>query len=57
LAGNLGSNFLSDTWRVPSENGLGSAALRVLWAVVGDVAGSAYAEFWPDVKKKVLRRK
>jgi len=51
------SSFLSDTWRVPSENGLGSAALRVFWGVVGDMAGNAYTEFWPDVKRRLLRQK
>lgn len=57
FAGNVGSSFVSSTWRVPSENGLGSAALRCFWGVVGDIAGNAYTEFWPDVKRKVLRRR
>jgi hypothetical protein len=57
FAGNVGSSFLSNTWREPSENGLGSAALRVLWGVVGDMGGNAYTEFWPDVKRKVFHRR
>lgn len=54
FAGNVASNFLSNTWRAPSENGTGSAVLRVFWGVVGDMAGNAYTEFWPDVKRKVF---
>jgi hypothetical protein len=57
FAGNVGSNFLSNTWREPSENSVGSAVLRVFWGVVGDMAGNAYTEFWPDVKRKILRRR
>lgn len=57
FAGNVGSSFLSNTWRVPSENGAGSAVLRIFWGVVGDIGGNAYAEFWPDVKRKVFRKK
>jgi hypothetical protein len=54
--GNVGNNFLSNTWRVPSERGAGDAVVRCVWGVVGDIAGNAFTEFWPDVKRKVLRR-
>jgi hypothetical protein len=57
FAGNVGSSFLSNTWRVPSANGVSSAALRVFWGVLGNMGGNAYSEFWPDVKRKVLRRR
>jgi hypothetical protein len=50
----VGSSFLSNTWRAPSENGTGSALIRVVWGVLGDMAGNAYAEFWPDVRRKVF---
>ncbi len=54
--GNVGNNFLSNTWRVQSENGAGSAALRCLLGVVGKMSGNAFAEFWPDVRKRVWRK-
>jgi len=57
FAGNVRNNVLSNRWRVPSENGLGSAALRILWGVAEDMGGNAHTEFWPDVKRKVLRRR
>jgi hypothetical protein len=53
--GNVGNNFLSNTWRVQGENGPGSAALRCLLGVVGRMSGNALAEFWPDVRKRVWR--
>ena len=54
--GNVGNNFLSNTWRVQSENGAGSAAWRCLFGVVGRMSGNAFAEFWPDVRKRVWRK-
>jgi hypothetical protein len=54
--GNVGNNFLSNTWRVQSENGAGTAALRCLLGVVGRMSGNAFAEFWPDVRKRVWRK-
>ena len=55
--GNVGNNFLSNTWRVDSENGPGSAALRCLLGVVGRMSGNALAEFWPDVRKMVWKKR
>jgi hypothetical protein len=54
--GNVGNNFLSNTWRVQSDNGAGTAALRCLLGVVGRMSGNAFAEFWPDVRKRVWRK-
>ena len=39
--------------RTPGEN----AALRCLWGVLGNIAGNAYAKFWPDVKKKAFQKR
>lgn len=55
-AGNVGNNFLSNTWRERSENGAGSAVVRCLLGVVGRMSGNAFAEFWPDVKKRVWKK-
>jgi len=54
--GNVGNNFLSNTWRVESENGAGSALVRCVLGVVGRMSGNAFAEFWPDVSKRVWRK-
>lgn len=55
FVGNVGNNFLSNTWRAPSENGTGSALVRIVWGVLGNMASNAWAEFSPDVKRKVFR--
>ena len=49
--GILGSNFLSNTWRVHSEANTKDALLRSSEGFAGRMAGNAFAEFWPDVKK------
>ena len=51
-----GNNFLSNTWREPSEATNSSAAYRTGLGFLGRMAGNAFMEFWPDVKRKVLRR-
>jgi hypothetical protein len=55
-AGNLGSNFLSNTWRAESDNSAGDAAVRCVWGVTGRMAGNAFAEFWPTIKKKLFKK-
>lgn len=56
LAGNVGNNSLSNLWRVQSEVGAGETTKRISFGFLGQMAGNAFAEFWPDVKKKVVRR-
>jgi hypothetical protein len=56
-AGNVGNNFLSNTWRVGSENGPDDAAVRCVWGITGKMGGNAFSEFWPDIKRVVLRKK
>jgi hypothetical protein len=48
--GNVGNNFLSNTWRVEGANGSGNALVRCVLGVVGRMSGNAFAEFWPDVR-------
>jgi hypothetical protein len=50
----VGSNFLSNTWRVHSEANARAAALRSSEGFAGRMAANGFAEFWPDVKKYVL---
>jgi len=54
--GNVGNNFLSNTWRVPSERSPGDAVVRCTFGVLADMASNAFIEFWPDVKKRVFGR-
>lgn len=56
VAGNVGNNFLSNLWRVESESSAGDAALRCVWGVTGRMGAFAFAEFWPDVAKKLKRK-
>ena len=53
----LGSNFLSSTWRVHSEANAESALLRSSEGFAGRMAANAFAEFWPDVRKRVFRKR
>jgi len=53
MIGNVGNNFLSNAWRVPSENSAGDAALRSVSGVGAQLAANAFSEFWPDVWRKI----
>jgi hypothetical protein len=52
-----GNNFLSNTWRVDSESRTRDALIRTLEGFLGQMAGNAFGEFWPDVKTRVFHRK
>jgi hypothetical protein len=54
--GIVGSNFLSNTWRVPSEANAKDALLRSAEGIAGRMAAHAFKEFWPDVKKYLPRK-
>ena len=51
-----GNNFLSNTWRVGSEATTNDALARTGYGLIADVAGNAWSEFWPDVRRMVFRR-
>jgi len=55
--GIVGSNFLSNTWRVPSEANAKDALLRSAEGFAGRVAANAFGEFWPDVKKYLFHKR
>jgi hypothetical protein len=57
FAGNVGNNFLSNTWRERSESGAGDALVRCVFGVVGRMSGNALAEFWPDLRKRMWRKR
>jgi hypothetical protein len=54
--GIVGSNFLSNTWRVHSEANVKDAVLRSSEGFAGCMAANAFKEFWPDVKRHVFRK-
>jgi hypothetical protein len=56
FAGDVGNNFLSNTWRADSEANTSDAVIRSVWGVLGRMTSDAFEEFWPDIKKKVFRR-
>ena len=51
-----GNNFLSNTWRVSSDATNGAALSRTGLGFLSTIASNAWNEFWPDVKRRVLRR-
>jgi len=52
----FGNNFLSNSWRVHSEANSHDALLRTSEGFGGLLAGNAFEEFWPDVKKLVFHK-
>lgn len=54
----VGNNILSNAWREPSENDLSSALYRAgVGGMLGRIGGNAFSEFWPDVKRKLFKKK
>jgi hypothetical protein len=51
-----GSNFLSNTWRVDSEATTTGALTRTGYGFLGKIAGNAWSEFWPDIKRRVFKK-
>jgi hypothetical protein len=51
-----GNNFLSNTWREPSESDNAHALERTALGFVARMAGNAFKEFWPDVSTHVFHR-
>jgi len=54
--GIVGSNFLSNTWRVHSGANARAALLRSSQGFAGRMAANAFAEFLPDLKKSIFHR-
>ncbi len=51
------SSALASTWRPGSERDLGDVGARIGLGVLGRMGTNAFAEFWPDVRQFLLRRK
>lgn len=54
--GNVGNNFLSNTWRADSESSVGDACVRIMLGFAGKMGSNAFAEFWPDARKHLFHR-
>jgi hypothetical protein len=52
----FGDSFLSNSWRVQSEANSRDALLRTAEGFGEVLAGNAFEEFWPDVKKRVFHK-
>jgi hypothetical protein len=52
----VGNNALSNAWRVESQRSFDDTLIRCLAGVAGRMAGNAFAEFWPDVTRRLFRR-
>ena len=50
----VGNNVLSNAWRVKSHTSFDDTLLRCLAGVAGRMAGNAFAEFWPDVRRRLF---
>lgn len=46
----VGNNFLSNTWRVPSEAHTHDALVRIGEGFAGRIVSNAFKEFWPDLR-------
>ena len=55
FAGNFGAQFISISWRPPSENSVRQAVERSGISIGYDVASNIFKEFWPDIKRKLRR--
>ena len=56
VAGNVGNNFLSNLWRVESENTADAAAWRCVWGLTSRMSGFAFSEFMPSLARKLKRK-
>ena len=56
IAGNVGSNFLSNTWRVESDSSARDASLRCVWGLGSRMSSFAFSEFWPVLARRLLRK-
>jgi hypothetical protein len=51
-----GSNALSNTWRPDSESDTTHFVVRTGLGFLSHMAGNTWEEFWPDAKRRLLRR-
>ena len=54
--GIIGNNFLSNTWRVPSESTTQAALRRTALGFAAKLTSNLFDEFWPSIRRKFSRR-
>ena len=52
-----GSSFLSNTWRPDSNATVDDAVVRMSLGFLSRMGTNAFAEFWPDVKLRLFKRR
>jgi hypothetical protein len=57
LGSAYGTAFLSDEWYPDRLNTVGEGALQGSLRMMFDLVSNVGSEFWPDVRRKILRRK
>lgn len=55
-AGLVGNNTLSNAWRPESQTSVDDTVIRCVVGVAGRMAANAFAEFWPDVTRRLFGR-
>jgi hypothetical protein len=53
----VGNNFLSNTWRAPSESTVSGALTRTAVGFTGRFVSNIVDEFWTDLRNKVFRHR
>lgn len=57
MAGIFGGAALSNAWYPDRYRTVGGTLERAGFSIAGDVAGNLVREFWPDIKRKLLKRR
>jgi len=55
--GCYGAAFISNTWYPPRESNIKDALYRGSTALASDMVWQLFTEFWPDVHRKLGRRR
>jgi hypothetical protein len=53
VAGNVVNNVIENTWLPPSATTRGQTTLRTVDGFAGRLVGNLWAEFWPEIRKRL----
>jgi hypothetical protein len=57
ISGAYAGAFLGNQWYPPGDDGTREAIIRGSWSLLSDLGTSAFREFWPDVKRRLFKRR